>query len=318
MQMNFAERITWPALPSELRAQIESVLGSEVVDSRSQTGGFSPGTADRIVTADGRRAFVKAVSRELNEGSANLHVREAKIAASLHSSLPVPRFIGHQTWENWEALIFSDIDGCSPKLPWNQNELLAVLDVLAGMTREPLDVGEIQLPELFEDVREDFQGFRRLMSDGYIPEDPWVAANTAELNELAQKADEALAGDQLVHSDLRSDNLLIDTSGEIILVDWPWATRGAAWYDGLTVLIEAKIFNPDFDADRLIASHELFNGVASEAVDAVLAGLAGFYVDAARRPPIPSLPTLRDYHAKQASATVAWLKGRLDSRSRLA
>ena len=47
--------------PLSLRSDVERALGSPVVRAASQPGGFSPGSADRVVLADGRRAFVKAV-----------------------------------------------------------------------------------------------------------------------------------------------------------------------------------------------------------------------------------------------------------------
>ena len=69
--------------------------------------------------------------------------------------------------------------------------------------------------------------------------------------------------------------------------------------------------DPALDADAIAASHPIFESVGADAVSAVLAGLAAYYVDAARRPEVPRLPTLRSYHAKQAAATVGWLKARL-------
>lgn len=39
-------------------AHVESVLGEAVVRATSQVEGFSPGSADRVATTSGRRAFV--------------------------------------------------------------------------------------------------------------------------------------------------------------------------------------------------------------------------------------------------------------------
>lgn len=99
--------------------------------------------------------------------------------------------------------------------------------------------------------------------------------------------------------------------GGVLLVDWPWASRGAAWYDALTVLVEARIFDPALDAGAIASSHRIFASASSDALTGALAGLAAYYVDAARRPEVPGLPTLRSYHAKQATACVAWLEARL-------
>lgn len=208
-------------------------------------------------------------------------------------------------------MVFAEGPGASPQLPWPAGQLERVLDTLAQLAHQAPDSLIELLPPLEEELREDVAGFGRIMQDGWLPADPWVAQNLEELHGLAMDGIGALAGDQLVHSDLRSDNILLGDGGEVLLVDWPWASRGAAWYDALTVLVEARIFDPALDADAIAASHPIFESVGADAVSAVLAGLATYYVDAARRPEVPRLPTLRSYHAKQAAATVGWLKARL-------
>ena len=67
MEPAWSTRIGWLDLPIHVRTAVEDILGSEVVQFVGQRGGFSPGTADRVLTSSGKRAFVKAVSRELNE-----------------------------------------------------------------------------------------------------------------------------------------------------------------------------------------------------------------------------------------------------------
>lgn len=63
-------RIGWADIPQDVRRAVEEIIGGTVVEAVSQAGGFSPGTADRVRTANGRRAFVKAVSPAQNERSA--------------------------------------------------------------------------------------------------------------------------------------------------------------------------------------------------------------------------------------------------------
>jgi hypothetical protein len=52
-------RIGWLDIPPAVRLRIERIVGGRVVEAVSQAGGFSPGTADRIRTDNGRCAFVK-------------------------------------------------------------------------------------------------------------------------------------------------------------------------------------------------------------------------------------------------------------------
>ncbi|WP_187250742.1 hypothetical protein [Microbacterium sp. 4-7] len=53
-------RTLWTDLPEDLVAKVSDILGGPVAAAMSQTAGFSPGSADRVVAANGRRAFVKA------------------------------------------------------------------------------------------------------------------------------------------------------------------------------------------------------------------------------------------------------------------
>ena len=69
-------RVAWADLPGHVRDVVADLLGSPVVAAVSQPGGFSPGSADRVRTADGRRAFVKAVAGAVNPHSPVLHRRE--------------------------------------------------------------------------------------------------------------------------------------------------------------------------------------------------------------------------------------------------
>src|SRR5690242_4627331 len=71
-------RPAWSRLPGRVRTAVEERAGASVVEARDQTGGFSPGVAARLLLADGRRVFVKAVASSVNANSAALHRGEAR------------------------------------------------------------------------------------------------------------------------------------------------------------------------------------------------------------------------------------------------
>jgi hypothetical protein len=73
-------RVPWPDLPAAVRSWAEGSLGSPVAVAASQPGGFSPGAACRLRLADGRRAFLKAVSASANPESPGMHRREGAVA----------------------------------------------------------------------------------------------------------------------------------------------------------------------------------------------------------------------------------------------
>src|SRR5262245_51510613 len=137
-------RITWDDVPSHVRAEIEGRLGSPVVAAVSQPGGFSPGLASKLRTADGQVVFVKAASPAQNPRTPFLHRREAAIVAALPSGVPVPRF--HWSYDDgeWIVLAFDAIDGANPHVPWRTDELARVLDAARDLaerlTPTPLDL----------------------------------------------------------------------------------------------------------------------------------------------------------------------------------
>ena len=55
--------------------------------------------------------------------------------------------------------------------------------------------------------------------------------------QLAARFVDAVAGETLVHTDVRDDNLLLTTDGRVLLCDWNWPMAGAAWLDSLFLLI---------------------------------------------------------------------------------
>jgi aminoglycoside phosphotransferase (APT) family kinase protein len=301
-------RIEWLDLPAPVRATVEAVIGGRVIEARSQVGGFSPGTADRVVTADGRRAFVKAAGAALNERTVELHRREAVVAAALPAGVPAPRLLGVHDDGEWVALIYQDIDGRHPSTPWVDAELSAVLAALHRLsTAEVPPPLRQQLRSTHAELADDLSGWRRIADDPPSTLDSWARNHLNQLCELADRAPGALVGDSLVHTDIRADNLLLSPDGTVAIIDWPWATRGAAWFDTLALLLNVRLYGGYVDV--LLDTH--IDATPAD-VTAVLAGLAGYFLDAARKPPPIGLPTVRAFQGAQGQAVVTWLRQRLE------
>jgi hypothetical protein len=300
-------RIGWPDVPDEVRATVEAILGAPVVEATSQSGGFSPGTADRVRTADGRRAFVKAVSAALNEDSPRMHRREARVTAALPPEAPAPDLLGVHDDGDWVALVLEDIDGRHPVTPWSPDEMasvLATLDRMAGaLTPTPLD----DVPSAADLLAKDFAGWRHIAAEPPSDLEPWVAGRLEQLVDLADRGLAALDGDTLVHLDVRADNLLLGPDGRVTLVDWPWASRGPAWLDRLLLLVNVRLYGAGGTHDMLLRCAADTSADPDDLV-ATLAGLAGFFLDASRQPPPKSIPTVRAFQRAQADAVLAWLR----------
>jgi aminoglycoside phosphotransferase (APT) family kinase protein len=317
MVMASGARIHWIDLPDAVRAAIEQILGSPVVEARSQSGGFSPGTADRVVTADGTRAFIKAVSPEQNDRSPQMHRREAEVAAALPRSAPAPRLLGSYDDGHWVALVFEDVNGRHPRTPWQQGELRQVIHALARLASSTTPVPFEGLRPLAVAVAEDFDGWARLRADAPADLNPWAAARLDALCAGAERGLAALAGDTLVHLDIRADNLLItprddrfpndgNDGNAVSVVDWPHAARGPAWFDRVLLLINVRLYG-GHDVTVLLAELAATTGADPDDLVAVLVGWAGYFADAARLPAPNGLPTLRAFQRAQAEALLSWL-----------
>lgn len=324
-------RLRWHDLPGPQRAAVEERLGGVVVQEHSATTGFSPGLASVLVTAEGTRAFVKA-ARETDEAeSARLHRTEARVTAALDPGLPVPRLLWTHDDGDWVVVAYEAVDGHTPTTPWDPAELTTVLDTVAQLGA--VDATSLGLPDAATDVGALFTGWENLRDDpdpSLADVAPWAVDRLDELAGLAGRAAAACAGDALVHGDLRADNLLVTDDG-VVVVDWPWAMRGAAFFDLIAFLpsvgmqgvrgrTEPLTGPADLEhrravgaeLDALFRSSPSAAGVDDAQVLPVVAGITAYFLDSGRRPPVPSIPRLRAFQRAQGAAGAAWLEVLLD------
>ncbi|TRV72953.1 phosphotransferase [Streptomyces sp. 130] len=308
-------RRPWSGLPAAVREAVEDILGAPVTEAHTQNGGFSPGVAARVRLANGGRAFVKAVSAEVNPDSPDMHRAEARVTAALPPHAPAPRLLGSYDDGTSVALVLEDIDGRQPRVPWDRGELDRVLTAVGDLARA-LTPAPAGAPSAVEGKSSLFHGWRTLHAAGGDPRlDPWAAGRLAALAELESGWAEAAAGETLAHGDLRADNILL-TEDRAVFVDWPHAVRAAPWFDLLVMLpcVAAQGYASGTggpDPDALFTAHPLGRDADPDAVTAVLAAVAGYFAEQALRPGPPGLPTLRAFQAAQGAAALTWLRRRL-------
>lgn len=305
-------RREWHELPPGVREALEAHLGSPVVTATTQPGGFSPGVAARLQLADGRRVFLKAVGPEPNPTSPAIHRREITVASALPPHAPVPQFLwSHDEGEGgWVALLFEDIAGWQPAQPWRADELdrvcAALVALTDALTPSPLPDGTVRRVE---------QGgffivgwWARLRDRPVARLDPWSARHLDALIALEANAPEAGRGETLLHHDLRADNMLL-TPDRVVIVDWPHAEIGAAWID-LVCFAPSVTMQGGPDPETLIGRHPAARAAAPEAINAIIAALAGYFTWSALQPPPPGLPTLRAFQDAQGIVARRWLAAR--------
>jgi hypothetical protein len=301
---------------------VEELLGDRVVEAVTQPGGFSPGVAARLRLAGGGRAFVKATGPHLNPESPGLHRAEARITAALPPSAPVPRLLGSLDAvgeDGWVVLAFEDVAGAHPVQPWREDELRRVLAAATGLSKA-LTPSPIEARRLADALDESFHGWRRLANAYRNDEDtlswldPWARENVDRLAALEVAWSGAAAGDTLLHSDMRADNILL-TPDRVVFVDWPWAAIGAPWFD-MVGMTPSVLMQGGPALVPLIDEHVAALGADPAAVTAVLTALTGYFVYQGHQPPPPGLPTVRAFQRAQGEAALPYLRQRLDPGSR--
>jgi len=314
--MRTGVRSEWSSIPAHVRAHVDELLGSRVVEATNLNGGFSPGPAARYELADGRRVFVKAAGSELNPVSPGMHRSEAAVLASLPPDHPAPTLIGVVDDGDWVALVVEWVDGHTPNLPlatsgWKRMLAVAHRLAIAGEGCRP--DGILPFEERHPDLTGHWQRLAAGEDDGVDRLDSWSSKHLDRLAALDAGSADAARGNTLLQLDLRTDNVLFSPLGaeHDVVVDWPSAVIGAAWIDLVTML-------PALHLDGAPAPHELFDehplarGADADAVTTFLAGFAGYFTRQALEAPPPGLPTLRAFQAEQGRVARVWLAQRLD------
>jgi Ser/Thr protein kinase RdoA (MazF antagonist) len=301
--------LPWSNLPARLRSAIERWLGAPVISAITQPGGFSPGLVARLQSADGHRVFVKAVGPELNPDSPAMYRREAQVVATLPSSAPVPQLLWtHDEGDGgWIVLAFEDVEGQNPAQPWRTEELDRVLEALVALSAT-LTPSPIPLASAGEKVATEIRGWQLLQSQRPAQLDSWSTRHLDALADLEMAAVAAVAGNTLLHFDIRADNVLL-TSDRVYVVDWPHACIGAAWVDPL-FFAPSVAMQGGPDPEALMARHPAAMSAHAADVMAALAAVAGFFTYKSLQPAPPGLPTLRSFQAAQGAVARSWLARR--------
>ncbi|GAB3829203.1 phosphotransferase family protein [Kribbella italica] len=291
-------RLAYEQAPARVRAWVERSLGASVVSASTQLGGFSPGVAARLVTASGRRAFVKAVGPELNPGTPDL-IRNEITAMQAIGPLPqTPGLYGVYDDGDWVGILLEDISGYVPPHPWHQHDASRVLDALADLS-ESLDPAPwSEAPVAAERSQGFLSRWEKVIADGVAVPD-WAAGREQEFAELAQTGlDELSKGSALAHWDLRADNLLL-TEDRVVFVDWAHASIAPVWTD--TVILCGDMYE----------SVDLPDLPDEPGVNGLIAGLCAGYLWGSTQPPQPSIPTMRPWQYETAQVHFDWLRERL-------
>ncbi|MGW7337695.1 phosphotransferase family protein [Streptomyces sp. NPDC054808] len=308
-----AVRPDWKDLPQDVRQLITRRLGGSVQAGRSAGSGFTSGFAAVLRGAFGP-LFVKAVKSLDNSVVADSYRREALINEALPAEIPAPSLRWIEEHDGWVVLGIDAVPGGRmPTTPWKSDELTATLDAYR-ITAEALSTPPTALQHVgLKPVGDggDFADWRNVArgatSTKALPS--WVPLDLLDvLASLESGWREAVAGNAVLHHDLRQDNVLIDAYGAAWICDWNWPCLGASWFD--LVLLLATAYADGHDATALFTQHPTARGVADEQLDAALAALSGFFLTSGGQPAADWSPHLRQHQTWCGEVTLRWLANR--------
>jgi len=275
------------------RRAVAAALGQTVTAWRATKPGYAHNLHWQITLADGTTAFVK---ESVDEPTAAWLEQERWVYEELRPAC-APAFLGWvpPTADHHALLVIEDLSACHWPPPWTPDQVAEVLRAVDALGPAP-DSPRLRSMAValtgaggWGAVRTRLDRFDGL---GVTPPE-WIRAHLDTLEAAADPA--LLEGPDLVHLDVRSDNLCFRPDGRVALVDWNWAGRGSRAGDVAFWLNTVK----------------LEGGPVPEAMwEAVDPGLraivAGYMAATASDVPLPHLPRVRAFQKAQLEVSLPW------------
>lgn len=302
-------RTPYAEMPGSVRDWVAAQVGSPVVEVRPRTGGMSPAVAASVRAANGRTAFVKAVSTDIHPVTPTHFRHEIEILQVLP---PAPYRAGLQAAYDdgdWVVLLLDDVDGRHPD--WDDPaDRAAVLDVVHQQTQELIPAPQ-GLPEA-----SNREAMQRYLDKAGSPTEvelaalpDWARADRDHLLGLLASAVEHQRDDAFCHWDIRHDNIVMrHRDQQPVLVDWGMARRGQRWGDTMCFGLE-WVEQPEFDT--IMATLDLSAQEEADVTGFVI-GLGIYCLMMSTQPPHPSLPHLNTFRRELGSRCLAGVRRRLD------
>ncbi|MDP9850252.1 phosphotransferase family protein [Streptosporangium lutulentum] len=286
------------------------LLGHDVVEARSQDGGYTPGLAARLLLEDGSRAFLKGIA--LEHPVAGTYRQEAELSAALPEAAPVAALRWTRQVGGWVLLCFDDVADRHPALRPGSPDVAATVHAVSRL-RETLTPCPLPAaPAVAEVLGPALRGWSRLTEDTPADLPAWARRNLMALTATESAWEAAAGGSTLVHGDIRPDNLLVrEAGGEVVVVDWSYAHQGAAWID-VAALVPHLIMagHAPAEAEAQLADAVAWGAAPAQVLTSWAVGCAGYWEHACRQPAPPGVPNLRGFQARAAAAALDWARYR--------
>jgi len=312
----------WSDVPPEVRHSVERVLRSRIARAERVFGGYAPSATFRMRLANGRRAFFKGSYPLPPESQVRFNTRaEERVYRALGERLArwAPRFLGSIERGGWHVLLLEDV-GPATMPPWTASRTRRAAHSYAAFHHDTLGA---RLPRwLPRRAHAEFAGFwSRLAKTGELARtaslagqrradaERWIAHALPALRRgetALRRLDPPFA---LLHFDTRSDNVRL-VGDRFVMFDWPFASVGPAEFD-VAAFAQAIAAEEGPTPERVLQWYEEILPLRPRAIDASIAGIAGYFADRAWRPPLSGLPRLRSIQRRQLKASLSWAARRL-------
>jgi hypothetical protein len=274
--------------PADLAARLSAVLGEPATDAAPVLGGYTAAARWRVTLASGRTAFAKLGTTALTAAALR---DEAAVYAALRGPF-MPALLGWQDDPQRPLLVLEDLGAADWPPPWTDDRVAAVRRALDALHANPARLRPVAHTDAYwangwQRVSEDPAPFLGLG----LTTDRWLEAALPAL--LQASAAVRVEGDQVVHLDVRSDNLCIAPRGAV-LIDWNCAC----------------LANGDLDTAFWLPSLQAEGGPEPERLVGrrpdLAAMVSGYFASRAGLPPIPEAPRVRLVQKQQLGPALAW------------
>jgi hypothetical protein len=274
---------------THLRGRVAALVGREVIRWIRATRGYTQAARFLATFDDGSSAFVKA-STDTN--TKRWLQTELTVYRSLDGDF-MPRLLASASDESGTLLVLEDLSEAIWPPPWSMDLVDRVVHTLDQVSKAPAPQG---FP-LLADQRADLSGWYLVERDPApflslrLCSPEWLRLVLPKL--LRAEAAAELAGDALLHLDVRSDNICF-SGDRTLLIDWNWASIG----------------NPVIDLVAWLPSLYLEGGPAPEELydrdPAPVAMIAGYWAARAGLPMPPHLARVREIQLESLGIALPW------------
>ena len=312
----------WSAVPQAVKDELAKLLRSRVARADRAYGGYAPSATYRVALRSGRRVFLKG-TYPLPTGSEvewKLDAEEHVYQECERFIRPwAPRYFGSVRALGWHFLVLEDV-GPDTMPPWTLAKTVASARSYAAFHKSTYGT---TLPDwLSRTEHHGFAGFWDRLAEGDLERTAslggrradeaaeWLDVSLPILREQAALLLKLRPPFVLMHVDARSDNLRLQ-GRRLRMFDWNFAAVGPHEFE-VAAFAQSVAMEGGPPPERVVAEYERILPLRSIALDASIAGIAGYFADRAWRPAPVGLPRLRLVQRRQLKATLAWAARRFD------